>query len=191
MVAVVAGAGLGLERSSAWVLGSRGQLGQAQLGRGADNVYVNAATGNLVVQGQDEMLMGVGVSDPVSRTYNSLGTLSDDNSDNWRESVSRQVGGLTGTVNTAGSTVTLTDWDGSDVAFTWDATRNAYVSTQGAGAYDTLAYAAATSTWTFTDGSTQVQETYDAANGGRITSRKDLDGNTLAFAYTPRAWSRG
>ena len=181
MVAVVAGAGLGLERSSAWVLGSRGLLGQAQLGRGADNVYVNAATGNLIVQGQDEMLIGVGQNDPVSRTYNSLGTLSDDNGDNWRESVSRQVSGLTGTGNTAGSTVTLTDWDGSDVTFTWSAARSAYVSTQGAGAYDTLTYAG--STWTLTDGSSQVKETYDASNGGRITTSADVDGNTLTYAY--------
>src|SRR5579864_2928148 len=179
MVAIVAGGGLGLERTSAWVLGSQGQLGQAQLGRGGDNVYVNAATGNLVVQTADEMLMGAGPNDPVARTYNSLGALSDDNGDNWRESVSRQVAGLTGTVNTAGSTVTLTDWDGSDVVYSWDASRSAYVSTQGAGAYNTLTYSAAASSWTLTNGSSQVQETYDAANGGRITKRTDPDGNAL------------
>ena len=60
MVAVVVSAGLGLERSSAWVLGSRGQIGSASLGQAGDNVYVNAATGNLVIQNRDEMLIGLG-----------------------------------------------------------------------------------------------------------------------------------
>src|SRR6202008_1636789 len=107
--------------------GSQGQMGKTALGRGGDNVYVNAASGNLVIQNTDEMLMGVGPADPVVRTYNSLGALtgpySDDNGDGWRESVSRQVLGLSGTVNTAGTTVNLIDWDGSDLTFAWDATR--------------------------------------------------------------------
>lgn len=74
MVAVVTGAGLGLERSSGFVLGSNGQLGQAAIGRAGDNVYVNAASGNLLVQNIDEMLFGLGQDVDVGRAYNSLGS---------------------------------------------------------------------------------------------------------------------
>jgi len=81
MVALVAGSGLGLERSSAFVLGSRGVVGQAGLGRASDNVYVNAATGNLVVQNADEMLIGLGPDSAIARTYNSQGDFTDDNGD--------------------------------------------------------------------------------------------------------------
>jgi len=188
MVALVAGSGLGLERSSAFVLGSRGVVGQAGLGRASDNVYVNAATGNLVVQNADEMLIGLGPDSAIARTYNSQGGFTDDNGDNWRTSVHRLVGGLTGTVNTAGSTVTRTDWDGSESVYAYDTTRGLYVSTAGAGAYDTLSFSG--STWTWTDGNSRVVETYDANNGGRIVSSADTDGAALAFTYANGLISR-
>ncbi|MGE5566052.1 MAG: Ig-like domain-containing protein, partial [Parcubacteria group bacterium] len=181
MVAVVTGNGLGLERSSAFVLGSRGQVGTPGLGRANDNVYVNAANGNLVIQNQDEMLIGLGPDDIIARTYNSQGTFTDDNGDNWRPSVARTVYGLTGTLNSAGSTVTRTDWDGSEAVYTWDGTKSAYVSKEGAGAYDTLTFSG--TTWTWTDGNSRVTELYDNANGGRITSSADTDGNALTFTY--------
>jgi YD repeat-containing protein len=181
MVAIIAGAGLGLERSSAWVLGSRGQLGQAQLGRGGESVFVNAATGNLILSNTDEMLFGLGEDAAIGRTHNSLGASTDDNGDNWRLGVSRKLTDLPGTPGQAGSTVTRVDWDGSEVVFTWDASRSAYVSKDGGGAYDTLTYSGAT--WTWKDGATQSTETYDASNNGRLVTRTDRDGNTLSFAY--------
>jgi len=179
MVATIAGSGLGLDRSSAWVLGSRGQFGASALGRGGDNVYVNAASGNLIVSNTDEMLMGTGQADVVARTYNSLGALGDDNGDNWRESVSRKVTLLSGTINGPNSTVKRVDWDGSEAVFTYDGAK--YVAKTSGGAFDVITFAG--TTWTWTDGASRVSETYDNANGGRITTRKDLDGNTLTFAY--------
>jgi YD repeat-containing protein len=185
MVAIVTGAGLGLERSSAFVLGSRGQLNQAggdTIGRAGDQVTVNAATGNLLIQNTDEMLFGVGVGDAVTRAYNSLATSDGDNNDNWRE-VSRTVGSLTGTVNTTGSTVTLTDWDGSVIVYTWDSSRSAYVSKEGDGPYDLITWNSSTSVWTKTDGDSLTKEDYDSTNSGRITKRYDTDGNALTFTY--------
>ena len=76
MVAVIAGQGTGLERSSAFVIGSAGQVGSAASGRAGDNVFVNAASGNLVIQNTDEMLLGLGQDDVLSRTYNSQGTFT-------------------------------------------------------------------------------------------------------------------
>lgn len=66
MVAVVAGNGFGILRSSAAVVGGAGQLGTAQMGRGNDRVYANAANGNLTVDRTDEVLTGVGADEPTA-----------------------------------------------------------------------------------------------------------------------------
>jgi YD repeat-containing protein len=182
MVAIVTGLGFGLQNGSGSVLGSRGQLGDATFGRYGENVTVNAATGNLLINRTDEILIGLGPDDTISRSYNSLGAMSDDNGDNWQLNAQRAVTGLTGTVNTVGSTITRTDWDGAQTVFTWDASRTAYVSKSGGGAYDQLTYAS--NVWTWTDGSTRTVETYDNLNGGRITSSKDTDNNSLTYGYT-------
>ena len=99
MVAIFTSAGFGFERGSASVLGGIGLLGGAAQGRGGEGVYVNGATGNLLLQKQDEFLVGKGPDVGISRTYNSLTTLADDNNDKWRQSTDRRVT-LTGTVNT-------------------------------------------------------------------------------------------
>ena len=181
MVAIIAGKGVGLERSSAWVLGSEGQFGSASLGRGGDNVYVNAAKGNLIISRRDEFLIGLGPDVSIDRTYNSQGDLSDDNGDNWRMGVYRKVTGLSGTYGAGGTTVKRIDWDGSDTLYTWKASESAYIATAGAGAYDKLTKTG--TVWTWTDGNTQVAETYDNNNGGRITATTDTAGNALTYTY--------
>ncbi|TMG77245.1 MAG: hypothetical protein E6H80_01665, partial [Betaproteobacteria bacterium] len=183
MVAIVSGAGLGLANSSLNVLGPQGALGPANQGRAGERVYVNSSTGNLVVQNRDELVIGRGPDISLVRTYNSQGLLNDDNGDNWRLGVYRKVYNLTGTVSTAGSTVTRVAEDGSESVYTYNATPGIYVSSDGSGAFDTLAFDGATQTWTWTDGDTQVTERYDAANGGRITQVADPDGNALTFTY--------
>jgi YD repeat-containing protein len=182
MAAVVSGNSLGLLNTSLYVLGSQSQ-GTAALGQAGGRVYINAATGNLVVQNTDEVLLGRGPDANLLRTYNSQGLQNDDNGDNWRLGVYRKVYNVTGALNTAGSTVRRVAADGSESLYTYDTTRGLYVSTDGAGAFDTLSYAASTQQWTFTDGTTQTQELYDGANGGRITRVQDTDGNSLTFSY--------
>ncbi len=209
MTAFFVGNGLGVERSSAWVLGARAQLaalGQAATGRAHDNAYVNAATGNLVIQNLDEMLFGVGPEALIARTYNSRASGTDDNGDNWRASIQRVVSGLTGTVNTSGSTITRTDWDGSVDVYTYSSSLGGYVFKASGeadrptgvqadlvdpalpgpngNAQDTLTYASGTGIWTWTDGASRLQETYDSANGGRITGSTDTLGNSLVYTYT-------
>lgn len=77
MVAIFAAAGAGLERGSGAVLGSAGLLGSSSLGRGGDQVFLSAATGNLIISQQDAFLVGLGLDAAITRTYNSLGDLSD------------------------------------------------------------------------------------------------------------------
>jgi YD repeat-containing protein len=183
MVAIFSGNGTGFERSSGSVLGSAGLLGAAGLGRNGEQVFVNAANGNLLISQKDEFLIGRGPDAAIARTYNSLGDLSDDNGDNWRQGTDRRVYGLTGTLNTAGSTVRRVSADGSDTLYTWDAAKAAYVSPDGDGAYDQLTSAAGL--WTWTDGNSQVREIY-AAYGAiwRISQQLDTDGNALTFTYS-------
>jgi YD repeat-containing protein len=183
MVAIFTGAGTGFERGSGSVLGSAGLLGSASLGRGGDQVFLNAATGNLMISDQDEFLVGMGPDVAMVRTYNSLGDLSDDNGDNWRFGADRRVYGLTGTANSAGSSVHRVSADGSDIVYTWDAARSTYVTSAGAGAYDTLTYNG--TTWTWTDGDSRVKETYSGfgANNWVISTQVDTDGNTISFGH--------
>ena len=192
MVAIVTGSGLGIERSAANMPGSRGQIGSAVTGRANESVVVNAANGNLILSNRDELLIGRGPDSEINRTYNSLGLFNDDNGDNWRMSTHRRVFGLVGALNTVGSTVRRTDWDGSETVYTWDAGRSAYVSKNLSGAYDTITRANTTSTtpWIWTDGDSQFSETYDDSKSGRITSRRDAerDGsnnptNVITYTY--------
>ena len=138
MVAIVSGNSLGLSLTSLATLGQRGVQGSAGGGRNGELAYVNAATGNLVLQDRDDRLSAHGLGFDGVRTYNSLGQFTDDNGDNWNPALTRRVYGLTGTVFTAGSTVTRHDEDGADAVFKWNATTSRYESLAGGGALDTL-----------------------------------------------------
>jgi len=184
MVVIVAGPGLGLGQTSAKTLGAGGIFGTPAKGFLGSNYLVNATSGNVVIQNQDEVLTGIGQDVILTRTYNSLGLSNDDNGDNWRESMQRSVIGLTGSVNTAGSTVKRTDWDGSIQTFSYDTTRSAYTFRNAAGDIDTLTYSASSNQWTWTGGISRVVEVYDNANNGRILTSTDADGKALTFTYT-------
>jgi YD repeat-containing protein len=180
MVGIVTGQGLGLQSSSALGLGVRGQLGTASFGQAGEQVTVNAANGNLILRDRDQWLSGLGPDSAMLRAYNSQGQLS---GNGWRPGGNRSVDQLTGTVNSVGSTVVRTDWDGTAVTYDWDATRNAYVATNGAGTRDTLRWDTAAKQWTWTQGGGALIETYDAAQGGRLLAQCDRDGNTVQYHY--------
>lgn len=72
MVAIVTGNQLGLAGSSGSTLGTSGQLGAAVLGQANEAAYVNAKTGNLTLQRQDEILIGRGSDIGVVRMETQL-----------------------------------------------------------------------------------------------------------------------
>lgn len=181
MVAVVAGNGLGLGDTSALILGGRGTVGDARVGRGNDRVYLNAATGNLVIQSRDELLLGRGLDVIAHRAYNSLGQFDFGNNDNWLSGLNKRIYGLTGTANTSGSTVLRADWDGTETIYAYNTSSARYETKAGDGAHDFLTLAG--STWTWTNGDTRVTETYDNASGGRITKQTDPSGNQITYTY--------
>ena len=151
MVAIFSGSGTGFERGSAAALGTLGLLGSSSLGRGGEQLFLNAANGNFLISRGDEFLVGRGPDVSIARTYNSKGDLSDENGDNWRQSTDRRIRNLTGTANTAGSTVERVSGDGSVITYSWNG--SVYKATDGEGAHDTLSYASGV--WTWTDGTSR------------------------------------
>ncbi len=72
MTSVITSSGLGLFNTSANILGSSGNPLLGRPGQ-SDAVYVNSATGNLVVQEQDEYLVSLGLDTALVRTCNFQG----------------------------------------------------------------------------------------------------------------------
>ncbi|MCD4498302.1 LysM peptidoglycan-binding domain-containing protein [Chromobacterium vaccinii] len=177
MVAVIAGAGLGLQNGSSAALGGRGQLGTPEQGRGGEQVIVNASNGNLILQHRDEYLAAAGLPVGFLRTYNSQG--GGDGAGNWRLGYSRQIAGLSGVAGSAGSTVHRIAEDGSDTLYAYDAARGSYVSQYSSSADDTLRWDG--QGWTWIDGQSQASERYDAQ--GRLQQVLSADGAGIALAY--------
>ena len=133
MVGVVNGAGLGLNYTSyTGTVNQSGVWNQGGLGLRNTQIFINGYTGNLIVQDQDGLLAAPGTDLRALRTYNSRGSFNDDNGDNWITGVVRQSMRLTaGTWGAAGSTVVVTEEDGSERLYTW--VTNRYVSTTSSG----------------------------------------------------------
>ena len=187
MASVIVGNSLGLVNNAANV--PLLQNGAAATGRSGEKVMVNAATGNLVIQRQDEMLSGRGPDLELLRTYNSRGVVDYDNNDNWQLGFNRKLKTLTtknpnvGAVTTV-SAITRVEADGGESIYTWDSARQAYLGRDGAGSYDTLTYNATTKQWTWTDNDRSVTETYDwLTSQGNLLTQTDSDGNAVSFTY--------
>jgi YD repeat-containing protein len=188
--AIVAGSGLGLLNTSLKILGSSGVLGQSALGQGSSRAFVNAVSGNLVLQMQDAQLAGRGLDLYALRTYNSLGMPNDGNGDGWRWAYEQTVkfqGLGTPAQPQPGDTVIRTAGDGHETTYIWSAARAAYISTEGGGARDELRYDSAPGEWVWTDGSSRVMERYSYAPGpnttGRLVTRTDTSGNSVVLTY--------
>ena len=91
---------------------------------------------------------------------------------------------ITGTVNQANSTITRVAGDGSEVVYSYDVSQGLYVAIEGIGAHDTLSYDNSSDTWVWTDGSSQVKETYQSDGSGyRLIAQTDAQGNTTSYSY--------
>jgi hypothetical protein len=77
MVAIVSGNSLGLNLTSLATLGQQGAIGSAGQGRNGQGIYVNVASGNLVLQHQDDLLVARGHDAAAVRTYDAQGNLRD------------------------------------------------------------------------------------------------------------------
>lgn len=184
MAAIVSGNTLGLGLTSL-ATGQAG-MGTSALGRNGQQVYVNSANGNLVLQKRDDYLVSAGLDALLVRTYNSQGDFDGSgDTDNWRIGFYRGVGNLTGLAGATGSTVTRTDADGAQAIYLWDSAFNGYVNTEGAGAHDVLAFDTTLQQWNWTDGDSRMVETYDWINGaGKLIKQVDASANRVDYIYS-------
>ncbi|THB75563.1 MAG: RHS repeat protein, partial [Gammaproteobacteria bacterium] len=184
MASIIVGNDLGVQNSSLNKIGANNLDGLGTSGKTGEQVFVNAATGNLVIQNVDENLVGAGIDSIAVRTYNQFGQWNGTSFDNWRIGFYRRVYNLTGTANTVGSTVTKTNADGSESLYTYDATTGKYVTTEGAGAHQTLTYDDANDAWTWSDAQGDVSETYTGKNGyWKIVSSETRAGEVTNYIY--------
>ncbi|QOK94573.1 LysM peptidoglycan-binding domain-containing protein (plasmid) [Ralstonia pseudosolanacearum] len=185
MVGIISGNFSGLTGNSLAGVGQRGVLGGARQGNANQQAYVNVATGNLVLQGQDDFLASRGSGIGVVRTYNSQGTYDNQNGDAWWRNGYHRLINQSGVLNQAGSSIQRVGADGSVLTYSYDAASQRYLAATGSGQFDSLSYDAAGDAWTWTQSSTQNTETYTAnGNQWRMTSAGDPNGNTTTYAYT-------
>lgn len=172
MVAVVSSNELGLFDSSMGQLGAVGQQNNAGIGQAGSGVYVNAASGNLVVQRIDDNIQGLGIDASLLRTYNSQGELDGDNNDGWRMGLSRKI-------DVGSGLPVRTTSGGGTQSFELVSTNN-YQSTAGSGAHDSL-IKNTDGSWTYTEGSSGLIEHYRV--DGRLDRVTDRNGKGIKVHY--------
>ncbi|MCF2860237.1 putative Ig domain-containing protein, partial [Pseudoalteromonas sp. SMS1] len=158
---------------------SLSSLSGKQIGQSNESVFVNAATGNLVIQNKDEQVAGLGQGLGVVRTYNSEGHFDGDNNDQWRLGFLKKIV-LEGAKNSSSSVVIRTTADGFEQRFSYDTARKLYVSKSGTGADDTLQYTSSGAV--LKQDGTQAQELYDTS--GRLTAIESAQDHKTTIQYS-------
>lgn len=136
---IIGGHGLGLQESSQGLLYRSDTTGKGTLGFGVES-YANVSNGNLLIQERDVFLPSRGIDFALTRTYNSRGAIQG-GSDGWWWSTGMTLTKHQDTPAAGGATITnytAVYGDGSNIHFDFDASRGLWVSTDGAGAYETL-----------------------------------------------------
>ena len=166
MTAIIANQGLGLFDATRNSI-SNSPFENANVGQSGVGINFNVATGNIVVWDHDYTRVGQGTDARFSRSYNSLGHVSD--TDGWRFSFEREL--LIGT-----SITRVTGDEHRSVFNESSAGSNLYISHEGAGAHDTIEFNG-TDTYTYIEGTTGQQETYKQQADGRWLLESSLDAN--------------
>jgi|GEM_PF-6084537 len=169
MSQIITGTGLGINGSSCSQLGSYGPNGSAALGLGGISMYVNVATGNLVVREQDGFVVGSGLGFAWQSTYNSR-------QNGWNLSVQSCLQ-LTGEINTNDSFVTRIDEDGHQSIFHYNNSNGCYLADDGSKA--SLVFK--NNTWFYNNGAGDAFAQYNAA--GRLNTWSDKNGHYWQFNY--------
>ncbi|QDQ40133.1 hypothetical protein E3226_006820 [Legionella geestiana] len=178
MTQIITGNGAGVYGSSLNLPGNFGIQGRATLGQGTEDVYVNAANGNLVVRHRDGFMAGNGTGFSLTQTWNSSGE-----SRGWRFNTASMLI-LQGVPNTPGSAVVRVEGDGHRTRFVFDAASGSYRPEEGGRA--SLSFN--DGVWRAQSGSDETVSEYNAE--GRLQAIRDRDGHSLRFEYVNNLLSR-
>ncbi|OUS27201.1 hypothetical protein A9Q99_15555 [Gammaproteobacteria bacterium 45_16_T64] len=171
MAAIIATEGLGLFNSSKQALGSAGM----GFGGAGDQLHVNAVNGNLVVQRQDQIVVGHGVDASVVRTYNSQANFNGNDGDSSRFNFQQKV-------VQSGNQLTRWTETGSEQTFTLKSgTTDTYIS-DDIGVDDSITKIG--DQWVYRNPENQVSYEFNAqgANLGKLS--RMVNGEGLALTYT-------
>lgn len=164
MTQIFTGSGLGLIGSSLGALGQYGPKGVAGLGQNGLSTYVNAATGNLVLQQRDGFLADFTGGFDLFQTYNSRSDGS------WRFNTATHL-------TFDEQHIYRTDEDGHQRRFIYNAHQHAYLADDGSTARLTFENNA----WIYREGTGQIASRYN--QDGQLTSMNDRDGHVFHFSY--------
>ncbi|MGI0117810.1 hypothetical protein, partial [Zooshikella sp. RANM57] len=182
MVALVSGSNLGLFNHLVLGNGAGSKVGQ-----GNNQVFLNAATGNLILQQHSDELSALGLDTQLTQTYNSQGQHNDARNQSWLLNQHRYLTDLPEKV-AEGSKLRRANGDGSFSEYHFDSEKQAYISTDGSGAHDQIRFDQDKKLWIWQEGTSGVVEHYNS--DGQLVSRKDRDGHLLNFSYENNLLSR-
>lgn len=168
MPSIITGQQIGLFNSSLAAVGALGN--NPTIGQNKQQVHVNAATGNVVLQSQDILQIGLGKDVNLVRTYNSQGKIEGKDK-HFIYSWEKQIKG-----RSSHKSVTLYHGDGSRSEFVFshsDEQGRHFISTDGEGAHDTLL--ARDNVWTLFEGETQTQYIFDEQYDSKYQLTRVID----------------
>ncbi|WP_299589714.1 hypothetical protein, partial [uncultured Microbulbifer sp.] len=104
--------------------------------------------------------------------------------DGFRFNFSNQLTNLVGTPNQPGSQITRIGGDGAGTLYTYDASLQVYISSDGAGAHDQIVFDSGNNQWVWREGSSRTEEVYGNINGHwKLVARVDAEGRQVAFGH--------
>lgn len=166
MTQLFTGTGLGLTGSSLGQLGCYGPKGAAGLGQGGSSVYVNAATGNVVLKQSDGFLADFAGGFDLFQTYNSRGDGA------WTFNTETRL-----IFDEQKSSIYRIDPDGHQSCFIYDQQQNAYLAVDGS--ISRLTFDG--SSWIYREGTGKTACYYN--QDGQITEMRDHDAHVFHFSY--------
>src|SRR5258706_1620886 len=134
MTQIIGGHNLGLQFGSYTILNRNDTTGKGTLGHGEQSL-VNIANGNLLLQDRDAYLPSFGQDFDLVRTYNSRGTGS-----GWTFSTNVTLEAHQDSLAAGGNQTdyTITYGDGTAFDLNYDNNKKLWISSDGAGAFETL-----------------------------------------------------
>lgn len=183
MAVIVGGHETGLLDTSNAILDRNDRTRLGATGHG-ENLYVNASNGNLMIRHEDAFMPSLGEDYQLARTYNARGRSSDAHQHEdarWTFSTTTRL-----TVrNDGGAQYFEVEYgDGSFFQYEYDESKGVYVSTDGAGPYETIEDLGANGntepSYILTRGD-QTELSFDSQ--GRLLKLEDTNGVQVEYVY--------